>query len=59
MRLIRFLFALALTVAWIWLLRVPLQVGDKTLPPLGDFFNPFSGFWQNAEPSGAGVHLPA
>ncbi|MDH3649263.1 MAG: penicillin acylase family protein [Saprospiraceae bacterium] len=31
------------------LLLTPLQLGENSLPPLGNFFNPFSGFWQNAE----------
>ena len=62
MRLLRFLFALFFTVATIWLLQSPQKVGDSTLPPLGAFFNPFSGFWKNAEPasgfSAADVNLP-
>ncbi len=45
----RFLLALAVTCLLIWRLQVPQSVGDKSLPPLGSFFNPFSGFWKNAE----------
>lgn len=51
MRLARFLLALLPTLALLWLLNTPFKVGDSTLPPLGDFINPFTGFWQNAEPA--------
>ena len=51
MRIFRFLFTLLLTGALIWLLQTPQKVGEAALPPLGPFFNPFSGFWQNAEPA--------
>lgn len=49
MRIFRFLFTILLAVGLIWLLQKPLHFGEATLPPLGHFFNPFSGFWQNAE----------
>lgn len=49
MRAFRFITVFVLLGALLWLLLTPLHVGDKTLPKLGDFFNPFSGFWQNAE----------
>ncbi|MEO6757894.1 MAG: penicillin acylase family protein, partial [Saprospiraceae bacterium] len=51
MRIFRFFLALALTATFIWFLAIPHQLGDKSLPPLGVFFNPFSGFWKNAEPA--------
>lgn len=62
MRTLRFLLALATTVLLIWFLGSPQKAGDKTLPALGDFFNPFTGFWRNAEPvvslgSGLGKNL--
>ena len=49
MRFVRFFFALSLTALLVWQLQVPHRAGDKNLPALGAFFNPFSGFWQNAE----------
>ena len=58
MRFIRFFFAFAFTGLLIWLLQSPQQVGDKPLPALGAFFNPFSGFWRNAEPADAASRLP-
>lgn len=58
MRLIRFIFALLMTGLLIWFLQTPQQAGDKTLPSLGAFFNPFSGFWRNAEPADSPRHLP-
>lgn len=51
MRTIRFLLALLFTTLLVWQLSRPQQVGDKTIPPLGTFLNPFSGFWANAEPA--------
>lgn len=51
MRIIKFLLALSLTTALVWQLNSPLNLGDKTIPALGSFFNPFSGFWINAEPA--------
>lgn len=51
MRFVRFFLALVLTVGLIWLLQTPQRVGSSTLPALGAFFNPFTGFWQNAEPA--------
>ena len=58
MRFVRFLFALALTVLLTWLLQQPQHIGDKTLPAPGAFFNPFSGFWRNAEPAKGGAPMP-
>lgn len=58
MRFIRFFFALLITGLLVWLLQTPQQAGDKTLPALGAFFNPFSGFWRNAEPADVSRHLP-
>ncbi len=51
MRIFRFLLVLFLTGAVVWLLQTPQSVGGNTLPALGAFFNPFSGFWKNAEPA--------
>ena len=50
MRILRFFIALSLTILLLWQLQMQQQLGDKNLPALGNFFNPFSGFWQNAEP---------
>lgn len=51
MRILRFFLSLLLTGGLIWLLHTSHKVGGNTLPPLGAFFNPFSGFWKNAEPA--------
>ncbi|MCC7506984.1 MAG: penicillin acylase family protein [Saprospiraceae bacterium] len=58
MRLIRFLFAFLPLAGLVWALSVPLKAGDKTLPALGRFFSPFSGFWQNAEPANGRNAVP-
>ncbi|MCB9343676.1 MAG: penicillin acylase family protein [Lewinellaceae bacterium] len=50
MRVLRFLLALSATLFLLWFLTSTHSVKGKNLPPLGSFFNPFSGFWQNAEP---------
>jgi len=49
MRILRFLLALLTTSALLWSLSTSFQAGDKNLPVLGAFLNPFSGFWANAE----------
>jgi len=50
MKLLKFISALAITALLTFLLNQSLPLGGTNLPPLGAFLNPFSGFWQNAEP---------
>lgn len=50
MRYIKFLLSLALTVGLIHVLSNPQTISGKKTPAFGYFLNPFSGFWQNAEP---------
>jgi penicillin G amidase len=58
MKFVRFaLSVLTLAVLAIALTR-SFSVGTSTLPPLGAFFNPFNGFWRNAEPM-LGPHFNA
>ncbi len=45
MKLFKALFSVAVTLVLIWALQT--KFGD--VPPIGDFLNPVSGFWQNAE----------
>src|SRR5690242_19305284 len=45
MKWLRFITALIVTAGLIWKLNVKL--GD--IPPVGKFFSPFTGFWQNNE----------
>ncbi|MFK7946858.1 MAG: penicillin acylase family protein [Saprospiraceae bacterium] len=49
MRYIKFLLSLALTVGLVHLLSNPQTVDGNKTPAFGNFLNPFSGFWQNAE----------
>ncbi len=49
MRLFRFLICLFLTLAAVTALKTSFKIGGSAAPPFGDFLNPFSGFWQNAE----------
>ncbi|RMG87266.1 MAG: penicillin acylase family protein [Bacteroidetes bacterium] len=51
MKIIKFLFALALTVslAWVCNNQLVLESMPNAVPPLGKLLNPFTGFWQNAE----------
>jgi penicillin amidase len=51
MRYLRFLTASAAAIAFVYLLHTPLSIGENTLPPLGLFFSPQHGYWQNAEPA--------
>lgn len=45
MKLIRFIFALGLTLTFFFYLNTK----QGKVPPLGSFLSPFSGFWQNGE----------
>lgn len=47
MQIIKFVISLALTVLLIFTLGLNHPYGSS-LPPIGKFFNPFSGIWQNA-----------
>ena len=41
-----------ITLGLVYFLNNPFTIQgeeDTTLPPLGSFFSPFTGFWQNAE----------
>lgn len=49
MKSIKFLILSALSLGFVYLLSNPLQLKDTQLPALGNFFNPFEGFWSNAK----------
>lgn len=51
MKLIRFIFALGLTLIFFFYLNFKQ---DK-IPPLGSFLSPFTGFWQNGESEGLSI----
>ncbi len=46
-----------LTIGYFALLIVPINTESGILPPLGNFLNPFSGLWQNAEPNDKWIDL--
>lgn len=48
MRYLNLLFSFVLYIGLIFVLNSPIKRGSTTLPPLGSFINPFSGFWHNA-----------
>ena len=61
MKFISFLISLSLTCGLVYFLWQPISFTkegpdqkekETTLPPLGAFFSPFTGFWQNGEPAG-------
>lgn len=52
MQILKFISALLLTFLLLYFLDKPLNIKEKSIPPIARFFNPFSGFWQNAEPAG-------
>ncbi len=58
MRGVLFALSLVLTLGLVRLLHTPIPAGQQRIPALGSFFNPFSGFWRNAEPA-RGPALPA
>ena len=49
MRIIKFLLSLLVTVGLIYGLNTRFTVGKTKTPPMGEFLNPFTGFWQNGE----------
>jgi penicillin amidase len=51
MRKLSFTFSLLLTVGTIWLLDHSFSTPIAPIPAFGKFLNPFTGFWQNAEPA--------
>jgi penicillin G amidase len=53
MRFLKFLASSLLTVGLIYALSNELTISGKTIPALGKLFNPFSGFWQNADGLGS------
>lgn len=50
-RLVSAIIPAVVFISYLYLLRIPVKTSGGTLPPVGNFFNPFSGFWQNAESS--------
>lgn len=51
MRIFYFLLSLAITLTITYFLSISLQPKPGvSMPPLGNFFCPFTGFWQNAVP---------
>jgi penicillin amidase len=50
MRFLAFLLSAVLTIGLIFVLSNSIPAGSTSLPPLGHFLSPFTGFWQNAEP---------
>ncbi len=53
MRYFPLVIAACLSGFLFWALHAPIPLENAQLPPLGPFFNPYSGFWKNAEPVGA------
>jgi penicillin G amidase len=47
---IKFLIATLLTIGLVYFLNNNWNIKGTPIPAFGKFFNPFSGFWQNAEP---------
>ena len=49
MKYFRPIFSGILMLGFIYLLSISLKMGETSIPPIGSFLNPFSGFWQNAD----------
>ena len=49
MRLLKFIVLSALSLALVYALNSSLTLKGNALPPLGKFFAPFTGFWNNIE----------
>ena len=50
MRILAFALSLTATVGLVYFLNNPFTYKGNTLPALGQYFSPFSGFWQNGGP---------
>jgi penicillin amidase len=50
MRFIKFLLSLAITISLVLILNTHGAFGKTTLPALGKWLDPFSGFWNNTRP---------
>lgn len=48
MKLIRPILAAIVLLAWIYFLNNPIVTKKSTIPAVGAFMSPFTGFWQNA-----------
>ncbi len=51
-----FVICMALSIALLITLSRPVSIGGRTIPALGHFLNPFTGFWNQAESGKAGSH---
>ncbi|MDH4296103.1 MAG: penicillin acylase family protein [Cyclobacteriaceae bacterium] len=49
MRGLKFIISLSITLGLIYLLDNRWVVGEKPIPPIGRFLDPFNGFWRNIE----------
>ena len=47
MKRLKILVPVILSIAWYLLLSRSLVIGDSSLPPIGRFFSPSTGFWKN------------
>lgn len=50
MKFLRLLAVLALLYGAVWALSTSFAKGETSVPAIGPLFNPFTGFWRNAEP---------
>jgi len=49
MRFIPFFLSALITVGLIFLLNSEIKISGSSIPPLGNFLSPFSGFWQTTK----------
>jgi len=49
MKVVKFLIASFVTLALIYVIDRGWGIGGSPIPPLGKFFDPYQGFWQNIE----------
>lgn len=50
MKKVSFIISAVITIALILVLNRSFRLGGQTIPAIGKFLNPLTGFWQNAEP---------
>ncbi len=46
----KFILTGLITVGFFYVLNNPIQLGEQSIPALGKLLNPYTGFWQNADP---------
>ncbi len=47
MKLLKIFIAIITSIGWFYIMEISWKIGDNYLPPVGKFFHPHVGFWNN------------